>query len=803
MNSMKSFSRFLLYTLVLTSLIHSLYAQKLLRGTVRDSETNQPLPAANIQIEGTFSGTITNDEGEYLLQIKELPATLVVSYIGYATKRVEVRADSPDRIDIFLQPISYQLEPIVVTDEDPAVRIMREVIRRKQQWRKRLKTYRAEAYTRQRLENDTSVVLITESISEVFWDKEKGSREVVKSKRQTSNLSPGQNFAAASYIANFYDDDIEIMGFKMIGVTHPDALKYYRFKLVGQRPRDNKMVYDIEVTPKTRLQPVFTGRISVLDEDYALLEVDLVPSEKILFPPPIQEWKVHYRQQFSNFGQDFWLPVDVRLDGKFKIGMMGLYFPTMYYHQISHLTNYQVNVPLPDSLYESPKLLQVDSASIKRDPDSLFAVNPQVIPLSVKEKEAYRTLDSTMTLEKAFEPHGPLAKLIKITARNNEEESSGSGQASVGGKRKFLSRFFPQFGYNRVNEFQLGLSYRQKWGKAVNLFLQGGYYTGLKNWYGGVKLRITPIKNVDLRLNYFYGTDHRVPSPNYPDLLNSLQTLLFGLPDYFDYYRRERFQASLRHQFRKINTRIEAGIRIEKHASLSRTTSYNLFRPTEKQRENPPILPGRLHSLFLETAYGEPYVPFGFVGQKRFAVRIEYSIPEWLKSDFSFTRFHLEVDWTFNTFLQRRMLPNTLNLRILAGTATGAVPPQRLGIVEGTMGSFSPFGVLKSLAYHPYEGDRYWAIFAEHNFRTVPFEILGLDFLARKNISIIIHGAIGSTEIRPETRAILPFLPRTTNQSHREIGFSLNGLFSLFRLDFTQRLDEKGFYVTFGTARLF
>ncbi len=799
---MKFRGQFVLPFLTVCLLLSSSHAQKLIQGTVRDAESRALLPAANIQIEGTFSGTITNDEGQYQLQIKKLPATLVVSYIGYATKRVKVTADSPERIDILLQPIAYQLEPIVVTDEDPAVRIMREVIRRKQERRKRLKTYRAEAYTRQRLENDTSVVLITESISEVFWDKEKGSREVIKSRRQTSNLSPGQNFAAASYIANFYDDDIEIMGFKMIGVTHPDALKYYRFKLVGQRQRDDQIVYDIEVTPKTKLQPVFTGRISVLDREYALLEVDLVPSEKILFPPPIQEWKVHYRQQFSNFGKDFWLPVDVRLDGKFKIGMLGLYFPTMYYHQISHLTNYRVNVPLPDSLYESKKLLRVDSVSIRRNPDSLFASNPQVIPLSQKEEIAYQKLDSTMTLEKAFEPHGPLARLIKITARSSEEENS-SGQTSPRKHRRLLSRLFPQFSYNRVNEFQLGLSYRQHFGKPFYLSLQGGYYTGLKKWYGGAKVRIQLSGATSLRFNYFSGTASRFLSPNYPDILNSLQTLLFGLPDYFDYYHTERFRGSLRHQFKRLNIRTELGLKVETHSSLSRTTSYNLFRPSEKQRENPPIQPGNLRSLFLELAYGEAYVPFGFVGQKRFALKIEHSAPGLLASDFAFTRYHFEVDWTFNTFLKRRMLPNTLNVRLLAGTSQGSVPPQRLGIVEGTLGSFSPFGVLKTLAYHPYEGDRYWAIFAEHNFRTVPFEILGLDFLARKNLGIILHGAIGKTELRSQTLEGLPFSPRTTAGTHQEIGIALNGLFNFFRLDGTWRLDQRGFFLTFGTARLF
>ena len=55
----------------------------------------------------------------------------------------------------------------------------------------------------------------------------------------------GQNFAAASYIPNFYDDDIAINGFKIIGITNPDALNYYRYKLVGRRMLDKKVVYDI------------------------------------------------------------------------------------------------------------------------------------------------------------------------------------------------------------------------------------------------------------------------------------------------------------------------------------------------------------------------------------------------------------------------------------------------------------------------------------------------------------------------------------------------------------------------------
>ena len=53
-----------------------------------------------------------------------------------------------------------------------------------------IKTFKADAYTRFTLENDSGIVTIAESVSEVYWDREKGPREVIKSKKQTDNLNP-------------------------------------------------------------------------------------------------------------------------------------------------------------------------------------------------------------------------------------------------------------------------------------------------------------------------------------------------------------------------------------------------------------------------------------------------------------------------------------------------------------------------------------------------------------------------------------------------------------------------------------
>lgn len=302
---------FIFFLLLITVTQDTIWAQKLIYGTVKNKKTGQVLPNANIQVLGTYSGTISNEEGEYILTLNNLPATILFSYIGYKSEEITVDFDSPEEHNIYLYPVAIKVKPIVVTGEDPATVIMKEVIKQKKKWRKRLKTYAAEGYTRLVLENDTSIASISESISKVFWDNRRGSRELINSKRSTSNLRFEQNFAAASYLPNFYDDDIHLQGAIFIGPTHPDALKYYNFHLENEKVLNDNTVFNISVTPRTKLHPAFTGYIQVLDKEYAMIDVDLKPSEAFIMPAPVKDWNLSYKQQFNNFGQEFWLPADI------------------------------------------------------------------------------------------------------------------------------------------------------------------------------------------------------------------------------------------------------------------------------------------------------------------------------------------------------------------------------------------------------------------------------------------------------------------------------------------------------------
>ncbi len=780
-------------------------AQKLVRGTVVDAVTGEALPAANIQIEGTYRGTITNVDGVYELRLDGLPATLVVRFIGYETKRVALTEASLERQDVRLQPVTYQLGEVVITGEDPAVRIMREVIERKKIWRAALQTYQTEAYNRFTLANDTGIVSIIETFTETFWDRERGMKERLKARRETSNINVEQALPAALFVNNLYDDDVEVGGYTLMGVTHPKALSHYRFRLLGTRRLDDRAVYDIAVEPRNRLESAFAGRVAVLDSAYALLEVELRPGEAFRFPPPIERYDVTYRQQFSNFGRAFWLPVDFRADIALKFNLAGLLtFPTIHVDQVSRFTDYAVNVPLPDSLYRQDTYLTVDSAAVQTD--SLLAGAGVVVPLSKSEEAAYAGIDSTMGLERAFAPAGPLARFVKMDARADDGDDR---RARARSRRRLAPSvdFDPELWYNRVDALHAGLGLDVTVGDLLTLGGGGGYNRGLKgaqrwSYQGSARLTFGRRQPVFVEAGYAAGTDLRYRNDLYGRLVNSVE-VLFGGDDYFDYFRNERFFANAGVSLLQPEARLSVGYRHEDHASLQQTTNYALVDRKDRLRPNPPVDEGRLRAVTATLILGDDFNPLHVFGRNRLALTLERSQPDVLGSRFAYTRLSLLADGRLETFYRRRLIPNTLDVRLSAGTFSGDLPVQRFGIVDGRLGLYTPFGALKTLGGRPYEGEKYLAFFWEHNFRTVPFELLGLHGLTRRSYNLIVYGGHGRTWLSDGKRAVLAYDPHVPGGFHHEVGLSLSGLFGLLRLDVAARLDAPGFAVGVAAPRIF
>jgi hypothetical protein len=148
-------------------------------------------------------------------------------------------------------------------------------------------------------------------------------------------------------------------------------------------------------------------------------------------------------------------------------------------------------------------------------------------------------------------------------------------------------------------------------------------------------------------------------------------------------------------------------------------------------------------------------------------------------------------------------MPNVLDIHLSTGMSTGELPLQRFGIVDGSFKAVSPYASLKSRKQRPYEGEQFFAFFWEHNFRTVPFELINFIFAVDNGIGIIVYGSHGRSWISDERLSQLSFIPAYSGKFHHEIGISINNLFTFLRVDTSYRLDNQLFYFGVSMARFF
>lgn len=81
-------------------------------GIVTDSK-NEPLIGVNVTIKNaSTTGTITDIDGKYSLEIPSGNSVLVFSYIGYSTQ--EVKVSNRSVVDIVLKDDMQALEEVVV-----------------------------------------------------------------------------------------------------------------------------------------------------------------------------------------------------------------------------------------------------------------------------------------------------------------------------------------------------------------------------------------------------------------------------------------------------------------------------------------------------------------------------------------------------------------------------------------------------------------------------------------------------------------------------------------------------------------
>ena len=792
-------------TIVIVFLIFAgiTYGQsEVIMGKVCDDSTNIPLQYASILLAGTNRGTISNSDGEFKLKVENKPCTLIVRYVGYETDTVKISipADKIVMIKMVRQPVT--LSEVVVTDEDPAYAIIREAIKRKKVNRKGLKNFEYNVYSKNIFASEGEVDLLEETFLKGYSLVGKWEKEFILKTHKTENLKKEKDnfdikFSDKRFL-DFSSDTLDILMNKLFLPLADNAFDYYNYKLLNIIETSSAPIYVIKVIPKSKIQPLVQGKIYIEGENYAICKVELSTSKGVRFPY-IHNMDINFKQTLGKY-DGYWLPDYSEIKGSLDFSLNGmLSLDSLGFHTVNSIGGYKINRQIPDSVVKAVQSqyggFTADTSQNKPQPvqisdTEIDSLRP--VPLTKAEVKAYTTLDSTKTIEKLIKPKGLLAGLIPD--EHNKKESSDKN--FLGKIPRYLFKYI-YANNNRVENITLGAKYKSGFSNnKINLKGFVGYSFGMKKALGslsfGVNLKNSFVSSLNMKV-FNVAKEWQIPSP-YTEIINSL-SVFFGFEDQFNYYYSTGFSFGLTKKIGK-DFSAEVNFISENQRTIKKDKYFTLFNRNRFVRENPTIKNGFDRKLELSLNVGKSPLELQIMPESGLVTNIDLS-QDFLKSDFDYFKIFLAGQLSTKTFYNELFVAPYLQFNFEAAYISGKYGPQHIFTPITSLGFYSPASSFKGLMPYQFVGDKMIALHLEHNWRTIIFQSLNLDFLADLDLDIIT--GVSALKIDNDSN----YLPELIQKKlYWETYIGISRIMTILRLDFYYN-SFKHFGATLSTAILF
>lgn len=763
-----------------------------IRGTITDAETGEPLKFVTIRAIGPDTkASVTSKQGAYVLKLKEGEYTLTFSMVGYTSTSKNITLSKKDMtIDIVLRQSAFRSAEVIVSAEDPGVKLMRSVLQKKQLWKDSLQRYTYMLYTkfvvsadtltagRSSGRNDTSIFSILESYSKGYYAKPDKFFNEILQKRQTANIPPQANFVAFGTNINCYEDIVSLTGEEVFSPFHPDALDFYEYVLEGTSSDDGEEIAKIQVKPKTSQRRLFSGIVHIHKKSLSPVFVSLIPNRAVKLP---FDASFIIEQSFQEFESKYALPVSLRIYSSLSAEILFLFAPRVDITIETVAYDYAINPDINPDIFEQRRVEVNDKAQTF---DSTFWIEQAVLPLKAEEEQAY------VQIQKALEDPDSLATSALNTLLGD------------------VSRFFQQFQQRPFTGFENILRYNRVHGPYTGIGLQFtqtfNAETGMQVGYGWADKRpyidlfhrqfLDKTKKQFIELQAYSNLSRR-DNP-YVIGVNGINTLSFLFKnDYGDYYYNRgaglyweygwgQLRFLRRDEFIRPSA-IRFGIRHEQHDPAFVNTNFALFADEQVQfRGNPLVLKGQYTMINGEFRYR--YTPVRRISTGGFILTAQHAIKS--LSEVSFSQVG------FQSFFRTPTLPLwRLDMRFTGGWSWGDVPPQKFYSLESSIASTAGDGVFRGMNVKEFYGDRYAALTLEHSFGEVIPGVLRIPSIASFGIEFILTGSIGWTDFSPGAIRLqtLPSTAQTSDRYYYETGIALNRILLFFRLDLSARLSQR------------
>ena len=301
-------------------------AQNILKGTVTD-QYDEGIPGVRVFVKNTTYGVITNYNGEYFLELKDKKDYLIsFNMVGFSDSTVKINIDSKyTQLDIQLKETTQELETVEIYADkvDIAKKVIKESNAVKKKWRKSVEQYTCNTYIKTSLEKEYKPMVAKrmEMKSDSFVGG-KSKMNFIESYAITKYQAPnnyhekiiaehdyaekGSNTVSGSVSFDFGDDvvptqyiehnpyifyeKVEDGNFNLYQnlVTLPristkpilspiadGSFVSYKYKLNSVFFENGQKIYNIEVTPRNKQAPLFSGNLYIIDSLWVIKSFDL------------------------------------------------------------------------------------------------------------------------------------------------------------------------------------------------------------------------------------------------------------------------------------------------------------------------------------------------------------------------------------------------------------------------------------------------------------------------------------------------------------------------------------------------
>lgn len=793
-----------------------------LTGTVIDGENGAPIGFAPVFFKGTSVGTATDENGKFLISVAALPAdSLNIQVIGYQTKSIYVdRKQKKADYTISLERSSAFMDEIVITPgEDPAITLMKTVIRQKPVNNPEMLTnYKYESYNKIEVDllnfkrktfdrlpvpylkklgyvfdnMDSSSyekpflpVYLTEALSDYYYQqKPKKSKEFVKAskvrvvnnKNMTSSMS---QYLGKIYLAiNPYDNYVPFFDKEFVSPVSNSALTFYQYKIVDTQELYGYNIITLNFKPQRKGENCFEGTLKIVDSVFAVqyIEADMPRNANV-------NWvkKSTFYKSYEPLGDSLWFCTKENITAELELSDQIVKTLGFIVRKTTSYKDILVNDTSVENTINSKEFKRnIIVSDTAVDASDEFWKNARHEQLSENEKGIYAMYDS---LENDI-----TYKRLKTL-----------GKVLLTGGYKFgpieLGPYWSAYSYNQVEgsriQFNLGTTPKLFKDIYLNGYIAYGFKDKRPKFNISAFYLLNRAPRIYFNFSYKRDIDYTV---NYYDKVafNSILTTALrkkGIPPKFMFADDVRFEfyneffsgfSQMLTLYRKIYA---------PYNPLPSTTIFRTANDAPSQTVTATEVNIKLRYAYKETFLNGNYYRFS-MGSKYPIVdlRVGFGIKGVLNSDYEYQRVSITVsdNWRIPPFGQ-------LYVNVFSGKYFGTLPYPLLETHPGNEFQFYNKYAFNMMNMYEFVSDEYVGANLEHSLGGGFLKYIPLVKKLKMRQFWTAKGLIGTLS---DSNKAYNFNKGFTFRSldgnpYIEVGTGIENILKVFRVDFVWRLTPK------------